>query len=89
MSGNGTFVKLQAASVPGWTIAKAATRMHELGIPVGQSNLVRAAIAAFIGLDEIKIREIALGSRRGPRNGNPVKSLDDFLDTLGTEEVDA
>jgi len=75
------YVKLQASTVPGWTIAKAVNRMSELGIPVSQANLVRAAIAAFIGLDENRIREVAAGSRAKPK----VRTLDEFLATLEEE----
>jgi hypothetical protein len=75
----GDELKLQASSVPDWTIAQAVTRMRGLDIPVRQSSLVRAAIAAFIGLDDEKVREIAVGEK-------PVKertlTLDEFIDDL-------
>lgn len=71
------YVKLQASAVPGWTIARAAERMKTMGIPVRQSSLVRAAVAAFIGLDDNQIREVATGNRL-----NREDTLDEFLASL-------
>ena len=84
MSGFAETTRLTAPTVPLWAVRLVTREMEESGVPVNQSAIVMFGIGRAIGIPDDKLAEFL-----DSRNRRPANSLDDFLASIDTEEVDA
>jgi hypothetical protein len=85
-SENGERMRLTSASVPAYAVTRVAREMQAKNIRVSQSGIILFAIGKLIGIPDDKLADFTQ-PKPGRKTGAPIRTVDDFLSSLETDNL--